>query len=295
MTMKCNPNDKSDCSNQPGRKMATPPDAFPCKYKENKMDFVRAVLCALLISMLFSFVLSERECDKERSGIPHGLSVQCIWDDFGNYRGTVTYSPVHNEPCPVTPPQKQCRYCRDAGGVARHQQAPDAREFLKNRHKRFALLWIVFYFVYLVGDYIHPTQDPSGEGRPVNAPFFTRILTYLKKGAKIPSLVAGWCCFLMQSYHVGDLKISALFGILGLLCATIVVSVEKCRNKIVKIVWVVENVAMISAMLCYLCSCGCPCDPWLTDILMWCMPLAAILLSWLPQGTNTESQGDNPE
>lgn len=267
-----------------------------CKYMENKTDFVRAVLCALLISMLFSFVISERDRDNEQSGIPRGLSVQYAWDDCRGVTGTITYSSPHYESRPIPTPQKQCLYCRDTGVLLRQRHDPDTHEFLKLRHERFALLWIVFYFVYLVGDYIHPLPSRPRETAPLLKQFFKRLPLCLNpERIKLPLLVLGCFLFLMQAYHVEDLKTSAYFGIAGLVCTTSVVFFEKRRNKAVIIVWVIENIAMISAMLCYLCNCGCHCALGLTAFLIWGMPLAAILLSWLTQDTNTKSQGDNTE
>lgn len=139
------------------------------KYRENKTDFARAVLCALLISILFSFVLSERGSDKERNCIPRAPTMQYDWDGFGMYRGRITYSPAHCENLPIPPSQKQCLYCRDTIVLSGQRNVLGARDFWKIKHEQFALLWIVFYFVYLVGDYINSTQ-PSGDESPAPTP-----------------------------------------------------------------------------------------------------------------------------
>lgn len=273
------------------------------KYRENKTDFARAVLCALLISILFSFVLSERGSDKERNCIPRAPTMQYDWDGFGMYRGRITYSPAHCENLPIPPSQKQCLYCRDTIVLSGQRNGLGARDFWKIKHERFALLWIVFYFVYLVGDYINSTQ-PSGDESPAPTPSedgdgnlapstpqqnmlqhkqaAKRFRTYFnKKRAKLPFLVLGWFLFLMQAYHVDDVKKSAVFGIGGLILVSLVVHFEQFGTKWVKRVRMAENIAMICAMLCYLCRCGCPCDPWLTDILLWGLPITTFVCVWL--------------
>lgn len=109
-----------------------------------------------------------------------------------------------------------------------------------------------------------------------------RFRTYFnKKRAKLPFLVLGWFLFLMQAYHVDDVKKSAVFGIGGLILVSLVVHFEQFGTKWVKRVRMAENIAMICAMLCYLCRCGCPCDPWLTDILLWGLPITTFVCVWL--------------
>ena len=145
----------------PDGNMENSPNACPCKYKENKTDFVRAVLCALLISMLFSFVASNVTLEKTAPAADSlcaafKLAFSCIVD-----------------------------FVKELSQLASTRTG---------RHVLFARVWIVFYFGYLLDDYLQICEAPSDSGK-----WHRKCIT------------GAWTFFLGQAFTIWCMKLSAVF------------------------------------------------------------------------------------
>lgn len=137
--------------------------------KMRKTDFVRSVLCALLISLLFSFVASHVNPTSEEKIHYYGKLPACDADLY-----------VFKA--------KFIQFIRsDIGG-----------------HLVYAGLWMVFYFGYLIDDYVH--------ARKCSQEVADNPCLFL--------LVGGWFCFFGQVVAIWYLRLSALFGFAGLLLVT---------------------------------------------------------------------------
>lgn len=147
--------------------------------KYNPTEFVRAVLCAMLISMLFSFVLA---CI---SGKHFPVSFAKVWASLDS-----------SEALPVV----------------------------------FAGVWIVFYFGYMIDDFLQSELD-----REVSV-----------------GLLVAWFFFAAQVCSVGCLGLSTAFGCVGL-CAVFVATKQGEAPKWRKRVWTAEDfgVAIIALLLCF--------------------------------------------
>lgn len=154
--------------------------------RNNPAEFVRAVLCAMLISMLFSFVMAH------------------VGDAI------VGNDPLWN--------------CKHVCALVQSG---------KVGHLLFAALWMLFYFGYLVDDYIHEKPDNG-------------------KKEHIGGLALAWIFLFGQVCAVWYPMASAALGFVGLLALSWVLCSEK------KPLWgthVFENICIMVTMLFYLTKC----------------------------------------
>ncbi|MBR4189490.1 MAG: hypothetical protein IKQ55_05950 [Kiritimatiellae bacterium] len=195
-----------------------------------KTEFVRAVLCAMMISMLFSFIASNIK-------LLHGHATNTV------------------------------ETCASAEFWSMFFQRVTS---VRGAHLLFAGLWIVFYFGYLIDDYIlsfeadkpvRTTQVPRpahlmwkyigkctvpnrhvfrGKGVAFIGHYNTGRLQSVDNQNHLPMglLVGAWFCFLAQVVSVSFMNLSAAFGMAGLIAISIVILADRSSF----LLWFFENV-----------------------------------------------------
>ena len=155
----------------------------------NVTDFARAVLCALLISMIFAYLLSGED---------------------------VAYSVSRNNHLGILDLLKKSLACRKA-------------------HVWYIVQWLVFYFWYLIDDYVLGNSPEQKE-----------------RGKKYLGILAvGWFALFWQAFTIWNLRLSACLGILGLGMLSFFVWLEKSQ---LMLVILFENGLMLVGMLLCLFS-----------------------------------------
>lgn len=205
-----------------------------------KTEFVRAVLCAMLISMLFSFVLTylggpqngkwvsipatlEEACQKFQKGRGHHLLFAGLWMAFYFCYMVDDYVHGREEKRKRTPTDLWFK-CQ-----IRHQAGTAGCQDVKGH----VAVWA--------------RNHPYGEGKK----------TWCASSEKLhlQALVLAWFCFFAQVSTVAMIRISAWFGIAGLGFSCVVVIAESCQGEkrcnamLRRGLWLLENIGLVVVML----------------------------------------------